>query len=230
MNDSSPKLTKDFLAEVQETTHLLFQVAEELQNPLQQLIRSQIKRAAPYGRAMVVLAFAVPAVDSADTRHKRIYLAAALELLYIAHQIHKLLLDTDADEIDKSMLGSTILTGDFCYSHSADLAVRTDSAAVVRAFSEALKRVSEGNLRAMFTPDKSQFDENEPLFYSGILAGRILAATPSNDPLLASDLATALAAQYGGYAFEEQCNGLLNDLVLTTNERERLAIFLPLDA
>ena len=68
-----------------------------------------------------------------------------LEMLFVAHSIHGLLLTAVREGMDKSVMGSTILAGDYCFSHSAVLATGTESPQVVAIFAQALKTVSEGN-------------------------------------------------------------------------------------
>ena len=125
--------------------------------PLTELAHSQIKKAYPYRCAKVVLASGVSAPDSDLLRQQRLYLAAALEMLHIALAIHQLLLvgngrndDDDENPNQRSITGSVILTGDFCFTQSAILAAKTNNVRVVEIFSETLKTVSERILRQLF--------------------------------------------------------------------------------
>lgn len=199
MSISAP-LDSAFAAELQTVSELLKEVAQQLDPPLSQLVLSQIMRAVPHRRAAVVLAFSVTGEDAAgdglaDEREtqqitRRVYLAAALELLFIAQRIHHLLLSADTDAMNKSLMGSTILAGDYCFSRSADLAVRTDNPSIVKIFSTALKRLSEENLRTLFDDDAPTTGNDAQLFASGIEASLLLA-----DPELTADKATAETAQ-----------------------------------
>lgn len=58
--------------------------------------------------------------------------------------------DGNDEENQRSISGSIILTGDFCFTQSAILAAKTDNIAVVEIFSQTLKAVSEGILRQIF--------------------------------------------------------------------------------
>jgi len=152
----------------------LVEASDALSSPLQQLVRSQIDQAQPYVRAAVVLAAGVGKSDTASLRHRRIQLAAALEMLFVAHNIHGLLLASHAEDMDKSVMGSTILAGDYCFSHSAILATGTESPQVVAIFAQALKKVSEGRLRHLFE-GLDDYDENDVLFAAGVEAATLLA-------------------------------------------------------
>ena len=109
-------------------------------------------------------------------RSQRIYLGAALEVLYVALGVHTHLLGNDVarSPLGRSLLGSTILAGDYCFSRAADLAVRTQSPVVVEIFAQALKRVSEGHLRQLFQPERERFDENADLLHAGVVAAGAL--------------------------------------------------------
>ncbi len=150
-----PMQMAEELAAVEE---LLQTAVVALYAPLTDLAHSQIKKASPYRCATVVLAAGVGSPDSELLRQQRLYLAAALEMLNIALAIHQLLLvgagrDTDGEENpnQRSITGSVILTGDFCFTQSAILAAKTDNVRVVEIFSETLKTVSEKILRQLFT-------------------------------------------------------------------------------
>lgn len=199
-----------FDAELQFVRAELSATVEALQAPLHHLVRAQVSAVQPEVRAAIVLAAGVTAAgaDVEPLRSRRIYLAAALEMLAVALSIHKLLLMDEGTVLDKSILGGTILAGDYCFSRSAALAVQTDNPEVVRLFSTALQRVSEGNLRALFAlendtpgldgerPDHP-YDDNQELFRAGVIASLTLVGAPveSGEPLLiwADRLARVLA-------------------------------------
>ena len=168
--------------ELDEVQQQLSTAVDELYSPLSDLVRSQLRQAAPLARAAVVLTAGVGAPDTIDLREKRILLASALEMLYVALHIHRRLLTTvpatDGDTPDKSLLGSIILAGDYCFSRAATLAARTNSPAVVMIFATALKTVNEGHLRQYFTKEVVFFDENQKLFEAGARAAATLADLP----------------------------------------------------
>lgn len=162
-----------------------------LDMPLRGLVQARVNTLWPEMRAAIVLAAGVPAGDNTDAdqdqvekceqvRAQRVHLAAALEMLAAAMSIHKLLLGDEAADLDKSVLGGTILAGDYCFSCSAAMAVKTENPEVVKLFSEALKRVSEGNLRDIFVPSQKGNSAPEPLISTG--QARDLGA-PFNDDL-----------------------------------------------
>jgi octaprenyl-diphosphate synthase len=142
--------------------------------PLAKLVQEQIERSAPAVRAGVVLAVAVDEDESVRLREQRINLAAALEILYVALNVHKLLLKDHFAAADKSLLGGTILAGDFCFSQAANLAIKTENPLVVDLFSQALKVTSEGNLRHLFDDHSPPFSDNLALCRAGVEAGMAL--------------------------------------------------------
>lgn len=177
-----PGLT-EFTDELNAVQSNLVQLFDTLYPPLLGLVRAQIQQARPHLRAAVVLATAVstaPTAEPAGLRQKRIDLASALEMLYVALQVHELLLKSRAEEfhdtIDKSVMGSTILAGDTCFSHAALLAARTDSPQIVAIFSQALQLISEKQLRNLFSLQESEpiFDPSQELFYAGLQAASVL--------------------------------------------------------
>lgn len=180
------------LAHAEQAMHTALAV---LQPPFNQFVDGQLRQMLPLTRAAVVLTGGLPAVDSSEHRRRRIDLAAAQETLYLALRIHMRLLghNTATDEQSRSILGSTILAGDFCFSRSAELAVRTGSPAVVEIFAETLKHVSEGHLRLLFAPGSAPYDETETLFDSGAHAAGVLAG-------LAAPALEAVRAQARGIA------------------------------
>ncbi len=182
---TSEKVTASELQAVTELQNELEQVqsqlmtaADELYSPLSDLVRSQLKAATPLVHAAIVLTAGVSDPDTDDLRKKRILLATALEMLYVALHIHRRLLTNTGSngdhDPDKSRLGSIILAGDYCFSRSAILAAQTDNPDVVMIFATALKTVNEGHLRQHFTQEWIDFDENQKLFEAGARAAATL--------------------------------------------------------
>ncbi len=161
-------------------------VAEKLEDAvadlpagLAQFVRSEL--AENQVLAGVVLASAAPVRDSVEDESRRVALAAALELLQIALNIHRLLLRPEqTGSIDSFLLGGTILAGDYCFSRAAVLAAQTRHPQVVTVFAELLQQVSQANLRRVIAEDgvgadHTAFDEREALLHSGATAGALLA-------------------------------------------------------
>ena len=187
----------------------LFAVADTLESPLSDLVRAQIKRSQPFLRASIVLAAGFIDPDCADLQTKRIHLASALELLYVALGIHKLLLGQSeiaaGRQIDKAIVGSTVLAGDYCFSRSAAFAAQTDSPKVVTLFASALKDVSEDHLRYAFGYQSDGHKEARVLFEAGIRTASVLTLLPAAEVeemvYASSHLASAKNGR-GGAAFQ----------------------------
>lgn len=170
--------------EIEEVESALITATTELTNPLGDLVRSQIKHSQPLIYGALVLAVSKPQtpVQEANTLHrKRILLAAALEMLHIALNVHRLLVnaaiqkqDSGENSLDRSFIGSTILAGDYCFSRAAQMAAQTDHPKVVAAFSLALQSVSEGLLREQFNSSVNTYDEGRQLLTSGAQAAALL--------------------------------------------------------
>lgn len=186
----------------------LVQLTHDLGFPLHDLVRSQIEQIQPYIRAAVVLAAGFGNPDSPDLQTRRVYLASALETLYLAFSIHQLLLESEsiyADQSAKSLIGSMILAGDFCFSRSAGLAAQTENPEVVSIFAKALRDISEGRLQHTFGNDtisrhiennqshhKDAYNENAPLFLAGALAAAKLANLTEDEQILIFELCQQL--------------------------------------
>ncbi len=166
-----------FAQEIAEVQTILAGITNELHPALREFIHDEIQRRATSRLAPVVLAAALPEQDSSEQRARRIYLAAALELLTVALAIHKLLMltATNRDSIDRALAGGTVLAGDYCFSRAASLAAQTEHPRVVAIFAELLQQLSEGNLRQIFDDSDAPFDEGRLLYQSGALAGATLA-------------------------------------------------------
>lgn len=151
----------------------------DLHAPFIQLVQGQWQRSFPLVRAAFVLTGGTIPAESADLGSKRVYLAAAMETLRLALGVHtQLLLAESPSAIDRSLLGSTVLAGDFCFSRAAGLAARTGSPVIVDLFAGALQRVSEGSLRRLFRSSDPAYDVDRDLCLSGIAAANELAGLP----------------------------------------------------
>ncbi|MCC6168347.1 MAG: hypothetical protein IT329_14080 [Caldilineaceae bacterium] len=197
-----PDALSDFEAELRAVQEMLTAAIEELGMPLGELIRAQSKQTTPTLRAALILAAGYDPRGDAQSRRRRLHLAAALEMLYLALHVHRLLvnaavLEAHREDLDRSFIGSTILAGDYCFSRAAGMAAQTDSPAIVTRFAQALQTVSEGHLRALFASEATGFDENRALLEAGAEAAPDLAGLPLH--LLpgyraaAADLAATLA-------------------------------------
>lgn len=205
-----------FLAEIQEVQGTLLAATTDLTNPLGDLVRAQIRRSQPPVCGAVVLTVSKPqdtALDTGDLRRKRIVLAAALEMLHIALNVHRLLVNAarreqqDAEaggdgSLDRAFIGSTILAGDYCFSRAAQLAAQTDSPRVVATFSLALQTVSEELLREQFHPENGSgsYDEVRQLLESGAMAAAQLIELNRKDEQANIALSQELATYWARHA------------------------------
>lgn len=187
-NDSDAQSHAEFHQELDEVTARLQAALDGLYPPLEHLARAQIRDATPLRRAAIVLAAAMGPTPDPVLRERRLLLAAALEMLVIALGIHNLLIAASAAAsageaevgLDRAVAGSTILAGDYCFSRAAMFAAQTESPQVVDIFARALKRVSEGQLRAIVGEVTDQNGTERELLEAGAQAGCHLAAqTPS---------------------------------------------------
>jgi geranylgeranyl pyrophosphate synthase len=166
-------MPSDLQQEAVEVEKILVDVADTLHPVLSDFIREELASRKSRRLALVVLAAAYPETDTDQQRQQRVCLAAAIELLAIALGVHKLLLN--AADLDRSLVGGTVLAGDYCFSRAAALAARTENPAVVAIFSELLQQLSEGHLRVIFSEGKEIFDEGTLLHQMAALAGAVLA-------------------------------------------------------
>lgn len=163
--------------------------------PFSQMIDAKRRALGAMKRAAVVLTAGIGTPDTDELHAKRVSLAAALEMLHLALAVHMEIGEISASDTVQyqSLLGSTILAGDYCFSRSADLAVRTGNPVVVEIFSEALKRVSENNLRRFFESASLHLDEDRELFLAGIAAAGQLTGASTALQNAQSQLADDLA-------------------------------------
>jgi hypothetical protein len=199
----------------QVNAHLLNSL-DSLGGPLGELVRAQVQHSQPYFRAAGVFVtvystsqiHSQPAADNLNLLPTHIAtLAAAVEMLYIALNVHKQLVQaaphtlekqaSHQENLDRTFLGSTILAGDYCFSRAAQLATATENPQVVAHFAQALETLSEGLLRQVFhnpvSPDAPVPDINRTLILSGIESA-LLLAQPS------PTVRTAILAYAASYA------------------------------
>lgn len=192
-NAARQELEAELLA-VEQTLH---EALADLFPPFSQMVMQELRRSHPLWRGALVLVAGTPGRDEEARRRQRIDLAAALEMLHLAINVHMLLGETNrAEHTHSSVLGSTILAGDYCFSRAAALAVRTGERAVVEIFSDVLKRISEGHLRRLLEGGDVPFDEDRELFIAGVEAATSLARSLPSVRILALRLAEALAAHH----------------------------------
>lgn len=185
-----------FGQEVAESEALLYESLSDLYAPLSSLARRHVQQVQPHLRAAIILAAGTGENETSEQRARRIAVAAALEMQSVALSIHKLLLQKTSQDmtVDKSLLGSTILSGDYCFSRAAVLATRSDSPQVVQIFAQALRIISEGYLRHLFSSTLPVIDEDYELMSAGIQAVAILARLPQAVQNTALEFARAALA------------------------------------
>jgi geranylgeranyl pyrophosphate synthase len=165
--------------EVEAVEQTLATALEELHGIFGEMVRSELAQLFSPVRVGGILSAGYRQPDSPSQREQRILLAAAVEMLHLALQLHQRLVgqgrDFQPQAEEKSWVGSIILAGDYCFSRSAILAAQTDEPQVVAIFSQALKQISEGHLRHLFQPDEGRFAEAEVLVQAGLSAAALLA-------------------------------------------------------
>jgi hypothetical protein len=191
-----------FTNDIQDVESTLLEATADLTNPLGELVRAQIKRSQPPIYGAVVLTVSSPTSDptanlterdqaESSLHRKRILLAAALEMLHVALNVHRLLVKAalnnhkngSDDPLNRAFIGSTILAGDYCFSRAAQMAAQTDHPRVVATFSLALQTVSEELLREQFNPEHGVYDERPQLLEAGAQAAARLIDLPKQEEL-----------------------------------------------
>lgn len=212
----SPMSTHFLNSQLQQIEQRLQAALQELFPPLSDLARAHVRDAQPFVRAAIVLAAATalesdqnvdgqqpvrPLIDQA------MILGSALEMLSVALGIHRLLLlpsnsaesatESADDSLDKALVGSTILAGDYCFSRAASMAAETESPSVVDLFSQALQQVSEASLRTLMDdatrPQAEPHLEDQILSSAGVKAICALANVDEAQSAEILALSTAIA-------------------------------------
>lgn len=200
VRDPVSPLATTYQQELDQVADLLLESLTNLYAPLGDLARAQLRDSQPYVRAAFSLAAAYgdgtqQAFDD-DLCKRRIFLAAALEMLSVALGIHALLVTIPADQSpDRSIVGSTILAGDYCFSRAAHLAAQTESPEVVAIFSSTLKSISEGQLRTLVLSDDAHATEESFLLQAAVDAAAQLARLAPPAIAFAQRVATWLVGE-----------------------------------
>ena len=128
-------------------------------------------------------------------KEKSYSLAASVELLHTATLVHDDLIDNSLFRRGMPTLnvswspGATILTGDFLFARSAQLAAETDSVRIVNIFAETLMTIVGGELNQLFNdghgnvPSEEEYQQRiyaktASLFAAGTETGGILCHAP----------------------------------------------------
>jgi hypothetical protein len=178
-----PKDGEELLTEIAEVRQQLLNALADLSSPLGELVRSQLEHSVADWRIGLLLVAARGTEVSERTRQQRLLLSAAIEMLYLALSIHKLLLvyvQNRSNPIpERAWTGSVILAGDYCFSRSAVLAAQTNLPRVVDIFAQALKTVSEEILRHLLPAaegtEPELFAEGYELVSAGLQAAAVIA-------------------------------------------------------
>jgi len=134
---------KSLSSELKIVEQLLLENINALNSPLSTLIHAQLPQCYPLARAAVTL-------TASDRTHigqskpileypPYIYLATALETLHLALKIHEVLINESSissakPQPSKTLIGGTILAGDYCFSCSARLSAMTNNPLVVEFY------------------------------------------------------------------------------------------------
>jgi hypothetical protein len=180
---NSARVADHLYKEVDEVHAKLLVALAELASPLGELVRSQLAHSLSPARIGLLLAAARGQRTSEQAHQQRILLSSSLEMLYLAINIHKLLLNYPQNNGDhqpeRAWTGSIILAGDYCFSRSASLAAQTNLPRVVDIFASALKAVNEELLRRLFAAtDRAThqlLDEEAELIGAGLRAATVVA-------------------------------------------------------
>lgn len=161
---------------------------QDLQAVIDYLMGAGGKRLRP---ALTLMAANFYPVDKA----KSYALAASVELLHTATLVHDDLIDNSLFRRGLPTLnaswspGATILTGDYLFARSAELAAETDNVRVVRIFAQTLMTIVGGELQQLFNdghgrvPSREEYHQRiyaktASLFAAGAETGSVLCGAP----------------------------------------------------
>jgi geranylgeranyl pyrophosphate synthase len=163
----------------------------DVQAVVEYLISAGGKRLRP---ALTLMAANFYPVD----KEKSYSLAAAVELLHTATLVHDDLIDNSLFRRGTPTLnarwspGATILTGDYLFARSAELAAQTENVRIVTIFSQTLMTIVGGELQQMFNNGHGEIPSREEyyqriyaktasLFAAGAETGGVLCGAPEDE-------------------------------------------------
>jgi geranylgeranyl pyrophosphate synthase len=164
---------------------------QDLQAVIDYLMGAGGKRLRP---ALTLMAAHFYPVD----KDKSYSLAASVELLHTATLVHDDLIDNSLFRRGLPTLNAswspaaTILTGDYLFARSAELAAETDNVRVVKIFAQTLMIIVGGELQQLFNdghgrvPSREEYDQRiyaktASLFAAGAESGGVLCGAPENE-------------------------------------------------
>jgi geranylgeranyl pyrophosphate synthase len=161
---------------------------EDLQAVVDYLVGAGGKRLRP---ALTLMAANFYPVD----KDKSYSLAASVELLHTATLVHDDVIDNSLFRRGMPTLnaswtpGATILTGDYLFARSAELAAETENVRIVTIFAQTLMTIVGGELQQLFSDGQGRIPTEEAyhqriyaktasLFAAGTEAGGVLCGAP----------------------------------------------------
>ncbi len=194
----------------------------DLQAVIDYLIGAGGKRIRP---ALTLMAANFYPVD----KEKSFSLAASVELLHTATLVHDDLIDNALFRRGMPTLnvswspGATILTGDFLFARSAQLAAETDNVRIVNLFAQTLMTIVGGELNQLFNnghanvPSQAEYHQRiyaktASLFAAGTETGGILCNAPEREVQALRDY-----GYYLGMAFQ-----VIDDILDFRGDEEHL--------
>ena len=130
-----------------------------------------------YPRAIIVLGTSRLGNTDQDSR---VALAAAIEMLHLAVNVHDAIPrgDITMNEHNRLVLGTSILVGDYCFSRASILAAETANPDVVASFSNALAQLSERRVITLVETPALPHSDDAILYAAAAEAAALLVGLP----------------------------------------------------
>ncbi len=111
---------------------------------------------------------------------KRVALAAAIEMLHLAVNVHDFIPRGDVAQTEQNrvLMGSAVLIGDYCFGQASTLAATTGKPEVVAAFSDALARLSERRVVTLIETPYQPHADSAILYAYAAEVGALLVGLP----------------------------------------------------